>query len=419
MRSEASTQAVRSEAASPTGNTRATLVHITTVPISLAIHLSGQLEYIRRRGFVIHVITSPGAELDTFAARERVPVHAIPMARAITPAKDLVALWKLWRTLRRIRPDIVHSHTPKGGLLGMMAAALARTPVRVYHIRGLPFVTATGFRRWLLRLSELTSCSLAHRVLAVSHSMQAMAVEEGLCPAQKVKVILGGSGNGVDSDGRFRPPDEDARKAARARLQFPANAIVVGFVGRVSREKGIRELAEAWQRLRELEPRARLLLVGWIEANDAESSEAVKSLRADPRVNFTGPVPDTVPFYAAMDVVALPTYREGFPNAALEAAAMALPIVATSVPGCVDAVQDGVTGILVPAQDAEGLERALRNYLSDPALRVKHGEAGRRRVATEFRREAIWDGILLEYIDLLSGSTDAAPPSAATSASGS
>lgn len=392
------------------------VAHVTTVPLSLVTHLSGQIAYVRSCGFAIHVITSPGPELDAFGEKERIPVHAIPMARAITPLRDLLALWRLWGTLRRIRPEIVHSHTPKGGLLGMIAATLAGTPVRVYHIRGLPFVTATGFRRRLLRLSELASCTLAHRVLAVSHSMRSIAVEEGLCPAEKVKVILGGSGNGVDTE-RFRPARDDARQTARADRGIPADALVIGFVGRLTREKGICELERAWRALRQDEPRARLLLIGWIEAQDAESREAVAALRADSRVHLTGPVPDTARLYPAMDVVALPTYREGFPNVALEAAATALPIVATSVPGCVDAVEDGTTGILVPARDAEGLEHALRRYLSDPVLRARHGEAGRRRVMSQFRREAIWEGIVAEYRDLLPVSTQGAPPPRPTSAS--
>jgi glycosyltransferase involved in cell wall biosynthesis len=350
---------------------------------------------------VIHVITSPGPELDAFAGREGVAVHAIPMERAITPGRDLLALWRLWRTLRRIRPDVVHSHTPKGGLLGMMAAALARVPVRVYHIRGLPFMTATGLRRRLLRTSELVSCSLADRVLAVSHSMRTIAVQEGFCPADKVKVLLGGSGNGVDADTRFRPPRDEERRLARAARGIPCDAVVIGFVGRLTRDKGTCELAQAWRSLRERCPRARLLLVGTIEAHDASTRRALSSLRSDPRVHFTGHVADTVPLYAAMDMVALPTYREGFPNVAMEAAAMALPIVATDVPGCRDAVEDGVTGTLVPTRDPVALARGLERYLLDPPLRVRHGESGRRRVLAEFRREAIWEAIAAEYRGLL------------------
>jgi glycosyltransferase involved in cell wall biosynthesis len=372
---------------------------VTTVPVSLPTHLSGQLTYLRRLGFDLHVVVSDGPELAPFAAREGVPVYPLEMARAITPLRDLRTVLRLARLLRALRPEVVHSHTPKGGLLGMIAATLARTPVRVYHLRGLPFVTARGARRALLRATERVSCLLAHRVLAVSHSIREVAVEEGLCPAGKIRVLLGGSGNGVDAE-RYRPASAEARRASRARVGIPEDALVIGFVGRLTRDKGIAELAEAWGTLRAREPRLHLLVVGWDELGPG--LEAVgAALRADARVRCTGPVDDAAPLYAAMDVLALPTYREGFPNVALEAAAAGLPVVGTATPGCQDAVLDGVTGRLVPAQDAEALAEALAPYLAEPDLRARHGAAGRARVVKEFRREAIWDAIAEEYRTLL------------------
>jgi glycosyltransferase involved in cell wall biosynthesis len=262
-------------------------------------------------------------------------------------------------------------------------------------------VTATGLRRRLLLWTERTSCALAHRVLAVSHSMRKLAVEERLCRADQIAVPLGGSGNGVDAAGRFRPLAPSVRAAVRARLGIPEDAVVIGFVGRLVRDKGIAELMAAWRALRQRDPRLRLLLVGWLDDLEPDLAPLGAALKADPRIHFTGPVTDTPPLYAAMDVLALPTYREGFPNAPLEAAAMTLPVVGTSTPGCLDAVEDGVTGALVPAGDAAALERALLGYLEDPALRARHGEAGRRRVLARFRREAIWEVVEAEYRALL------------------
>jgi glycosyltransferase involved in cell wall biosynthesis len=274
--------------------------------------------------------------------------------------------------------------------------------VRIYHVRGLPFVTATGHRRRLLRATEWISCTLAHRVLAVSHSMRAIAVAEGLCPPGKIKVLLGGSGNGVDATARFRPQPETVRRDERARLGIPPDALVIGFVGRLVRDKGVLELAEAWRTLRERHPSCHLVLAGRIEEEeDAIPPHVVAALRADPRVHLPGSVREMPALYAACDVVALPTYREGFPNVALETAAMALPIVATSIPGCVDAVVDGETGALVAPRDAAALGAALDRYLRDPALRVAHGRAARDRVLREFRQEAIWEAVAAEYEALL------------------
>ena len=379
------------------------IVHVMTIPGSL-VFLRGQIAHVRKAGFSVHVITSPGDELLDFVAHEGVGMDAIPMPRAITPFQDLVALVRLWRALRRLRPEIVHSHTPKGGLLGMVAASLAGTPVRMYHIRGLPFVTETGWRRRLLRSTEWISCALAHRVLAVSRSMRDIAIEEGLCAPEKIAVLLGGSGNGVDATGRFTPQPSSVRGAERKRFGIPEDALVIGFVGRLTRDKGVIELASAWQRLRERHPRLHLLLVGFDEL-DRRFADVVAALRADPRVHDPGEQSDMPRVYAAMDVVALPTYREGFPNVALETAAMSLPIVATNVPGCVDAVQDGVTGLLVPARDPDALAAALERYLADPELRARHGQASRQRVLREFRQESIWDLIVAEYRTLLASRT--------------
>jgi glycosyltransferase involved in cell wall biosynthesis len=325
------------------------------------------------------------------------------MARRIAPWHDLASLWHLVRLLRRLRPRIVHSHTPKGGLLGMIGAYCAGIPVRVYTIHGLPMVTATGMKRRLLRLSEVVACRLAHRVLCVSASNRALAVAEGLCPEEKITVLGQGSICGVDAQ-KFCPVPVDApvRLATRQAYGIPAAARVIGFVGRIVRDKGIQELAAAWLTLRDAFPDAHLLLVGPFEPQDPISDTARATLEGDPRIHLVGQTFDTPPLYAAMDVVTLPTYREGFPIVPLECAAMGLPMVATTVPGCVDAVVDGETGTLVPPRDAAALAQALARYLREAALRQQHGEAARTRVIQSFQPEYIADCHYQEYHRLLS-----------------
>src|SRR5262249_8583139 len=324
------------------------LVHITTVPDSLDF-FTGQIGHMKERGLEVQAISSPGEALDQFAAREQIMVHALEMPRRITPLRDLRAVARLWRLLRRRRPDIVHAHTPKGGLLGMIGAWLARVPVRIYHLHGLPMMTATGLKRTLLRWSEKVACLLAHQVLCVSHSLQDVAVAEGLCPADKIKVLLSGSINGVDAEDTFNPErvGATARAAVRAHHGIPPDAPVIGFVGRVVRDKGLIELAEAWRLLQKEFPSLHLLVVGPFEPQDPVPADVIQLLRSDPQIHLTGLCLDVPPLYAAMDVAVLPTYREGFGIVAIEAAAMELPVVATRIPGCVDAVEDGVTGTLV------------------------------------------------------------------------
>lgn len=378
------------------------LVHITTVPDSLDF-FTGQIGYMKAQGLDVQAITSPGELLGVHAAREAIPVHAVAMARRVTPLRDLGSVARLWRLLRRLRPAIVHAHTPKGGLLGMVSAWLAGVPVRVYHLHGLPLTTAAGLKRFLLRASEKTACRLAHRVLAVSWSLRDEALAQGLCPPEKITVFRAGSINGVDALGTFNPErvGAKARDAVRARYGIPADALVVGFVGRVVRDKGLAELVESWQTLRGEFPDLHLLVVGPFEPQDPVPPEVERVLRGDPRIHLTGMCLDVPPLYAAMDVLALPTYREGFGVVAIEAGAMGLPVVATRIPGCVDAVRDGVTGTLVPARDGPALAQALRQYLRSPELRREHGRAGRRRVLHDFGQEAIWDAQFQEYLRLL------------------
>ena len=342
-------------------------------------------------------MTSPGR---FWAILPEPAIHTVRMTREITPLQDAVALFRLWRLLREVQPDLVHAHTPKAGLLAMLAALFARTPARIYHLHGLPLATATGARRILLMLAERTTCLIAQRVIAVSPSLRATALAERLCPPEKIAVIAGGSANGVDAS-RFRPQPEAVRLAARAQHGIPPDAIVVGFVGRLAREKGLGELATAWAALREEVPALHLLVVGDAERHEAVPAHVTAALEADPRVHCTGLDLDTPRLYAAMDVVALPSYREGFSSVALETAAMALPIVATRVGGCVEAVLDGVTGTLVPARDPAALRKALLRYAGDALLRARHGQAARRRVLAEFSQERIWEAIAAEYDALL------------------
>ena len=388
------------------------LLHITTVPWSF-FFFRGQTAFMKSRGLDFRIISSPDERLDQFGIREEVTTYAVSMARQITPMRDIGALGRLVWTLRDVRPRIVHAHTPKGGLLGMVAAWAARVPVRIYHIRGLPYMTAKGTKRRLLIWSERVSCRLADQVLCVSNSIKDVAVADGICSSDKIEVLGEGSGNGVDSSVRFNPgrfSDEDG-EVLRSQLAIPVGVPIIGYVGRIVRDKGVEELAEAWSVLEAHYPTTHLVLVGPLEPQDPISPAILRALRAHPRVHFVDDVEDPAPYYSIFDVVALPTYREGFPNVPLESAAMEVPIVATRIPGCVDAVADGITGTLVEPRNADALRDALATYLENPDLRALHGKAGRSRVLERFQQEDIWEATYQEYCRLLVLKGIAAPDS--------
>jgi glycosyltransferase involved in cell wall biosynthesis len=371
---------------SPTGppTPRRTVVQLATAPFFFRWFLEGHVRALQSAGYRVHVLSAPGPDLDWFCEATGAARHAVPMERGPSPARDLVSLLGVVRALRAIRPDIVHAHTPKAGLLGMVAGRLLRLPVRVYHCHGLRYETASGPGRAVLWAAERLTCALADHVLTVGPSMRAALIGRRLCPARKVEVLHRGSAGGVDGE-RFAPPAPEERRSARERLGIPADARVMGYVGRVVRDKGIEELYLAWRLLAETLPDLHLVVVGPVEAGDPVPAEVLEAMSRAPRVHLVGLDWHPPPLFAAMDVVALPSRREGFGLAALEASAMGLPVVASRIPGCVDAVEDGVTGRLVPPGDAPALARALRGYLEDAALRAAHGAAGRARALADFR----------------------------------
>ncbi|MDG2380265.1 MAG: glycosyltransferase family 4 protein [Pirellulaceae bacterium] len=378
------------------------LVHVTTVPQTATSFLSGQLAWLKQHGFEITVVTSPGTEMVEFAEREGIGSRSLAMKRAISPGADLVSLARLISVFQEINPQIVHAHTPKAGLLAMLAAACCRIPIRIYHLHGLRYESAVGWKRALLQSAEKVANRFATDVLCVSPSVKRQAVCDGLFPESAANVLAKGSINGVDSQ-RFNPDREVVlhRALVRKRLGIPSQATVLGFVGRMVQDKGISELVRAWRQLRDEFPELHLLLVGPFEDGGAVSLSLQSELKADCRVHLPGLDWNAIPYYTAMDLFTLPSYREGLPTVLLEAAAMRLPVVATRVTGCVDAVVEGETGLLVSRGDAGQLAKAIRHYVRNSELRQRHGVAARARIVSDYQPLAVWQSLYSHYLQLL------------------
>jgi glycosyltransferase involved in cell wall biosynthesis len=364
----------------------------------------GQIRYMRDKGFDVHVVSGPGAELDCLS-REGIPIHPTELTRGLSPLADLRALVSLCRLFVRLKPIIVHGSTAKGGPLSMIAAAVAKTPIRIYTLRGLIIQLGSGAMNKIFRALEWLACLCASQVLAVSRSVADIMIQEKLCAPDKIKVLGNGSSMGVDAENRFNPDlvSKADMDELRKQLGIPADATVLGFVGRIVRDKGVVELTAAWRKLRLEYENVFLLMIGPAEPQDPVPAEVLRELRTDPRVVIVDFAQnDDMPvYYSIMDLVVLPTYREGFPNVPLEAAAMELPVLATRVTGCVDAVIDGVTGTLAPVGDSGALANAIRVYINDEAKRKAHGKAGRQRVLSGFRPEMLWEAQYQEYVRLL------------------
>jgi len=370
---------------------RPRLVYLVTHPMTARYLLRGQLLDLAGRGFEVVLITSPGPELEGLAAGDEIQIHTLPIEREISPLQDALTLVRLTRLLARLAPDLVNASTPKAGLLGLLAARRAGVPRRIYTLRGLRLETARGFRRWLLSVAERQAAGAARRVIAVSPSLRRRCVESGLAPAEKIEVLGPGSSNGIDSE-RFTPRPDRGREpeALRRDLDLPPGSPVIGFVGRLTRDKGLGELLDAFERIAPAHPELRLLLVGGFEEGDPLPGTVRDRLLAHPQIRLTGFIPDVAPYYRLMDVLAFPSHREGFPNVPLEAAASGIPTVGFAVTGTVDAVVHGVTGRLVPVGAVDDLALALESYLEDPETRREHGENARQRAVSDFRQEKVW-----------------------------
>jgi len=379
---------------------------VLAVNSSIAIgFLQGQPEYFQSSGFDVTVLCPERRSGEWEVSRpDGVRILEVPMEREISPVRDLHSAWHLWSILRALRPTVTNVGTPKAGLLGGFAAWLTRVPCRFYTLHGLRFETTTGFRRKLLIFAERLACRFAHRVVCVSHSVREKAIACGLVDRERALVFGAGSCNGVDVS-RFAPTPQRMRRAAELRRQFgiPENAPVALFVGRLTCDKGITELMEAFLQLEDRFPELRLLLVGSFEDGDPLPEDVRKRLETHERVILAGPVNDTAPYYAIADVLVLPSHREGLPTVVLEGHAAGKPVIGAAATGIVDLLADGETGLLFPVGDASALADAVARLINDKPLAMKLALAGQEQVKRKFRQELIWAALRREYLKVLQG----------------
>lgn len=378
------------------------IAHVTTISLTLGF-FRGHARTLAEHGWTVFGISGPGEIPATVPDGVDFEHVAVPLNRRIEPLHDAVSLLRLIVAMRRLDLDVVHTHTQKGTMLGQLAAIAARVPVRVYTVHGWRADTGTDLQRALFIANEHINCRLAHRVFVVSPSVARKLEEHGCVAPGSTHMLGSGSVDGVDATGGFDPDgvSEQAMAEARARCGLPAGVPVVGFVGRLTTDKGVAELVEVWRAISERHPDAWLLAVGDTLAEEEIDPDVLDFLTSHPRVAMPGMVRGMAPWYALMDVIAFPSKREGFPVVVLEAQAMRVPVVGFRVTGVVDSIVDGVTGALLEYGDVDGMIGRIDAYLSDPDLRAEHGQAARQRCLDEFDPTAIREAMVAEYEDLL------------------
>ncbi|NBU81355.1 MAG: glycosyltransferase family 1 protein [Flavobacteriaceae bacterium] len=377
------------------------LVRVTTVPISMDKLLHGQLKFMSSY-FEVVAISSDAAYLERVGVREGVRTFPITMSRKITPLADFLAICKLYFFLRKEKPLLVHSHTPKAGLVAMIASKLAGVPHRLHTVAGLPLLESKGLIRRLLDFVEKITYACATNVYPNSFGLQEIIVQNKFCVSSKLKVIGNGSSNGIDV-GYFNPElfTKQQILSLRQQLQIGPSDFVFVFVGRLVSDKGINEMVAAFESHQTNHPYSKLLLVGDYEADlDPLLPNTLQTIQTNEAIITTGFQADVRPYLALSNALIFPSYREGFPNVVMQAGAMGLPCIVSDINGCNEIIKEGVNGVIVSVKNTDNLLLPMNEFVDNSQL-FNHLQANSRSmIATRYNQQVIWEAIKNEYTHL-------------------
>tara|TARA_R110002049_G_C9177314_1_gene562976 strand:+ start:14894 stop:16069 length:1176 start_codon:yes stop_codon:yes gene_type:complete len=379
------------------------IIRITTVPASLGGLLTGQLSYMSGYYDVLGVSSSGNKnQLENVAKQEGIPTYSIEMTRKITPIKDLIALVKLYKLFKREHPYIIHSHTPKAGTLSMIAGKLACVPNRLHTIAGLPLVEATGIKRIVLNAVEKVTYACATKIYPNSYGLRDIILDNNFTNEKKIKVISNGSSNGIDTS-YFNPKDynDDFKNSFKLKLQISKDDFVFVFVGRLVADKGINELIVAFQKLNKLYSKVKLVLVGDFENHlDPLFPKTLDIINTNKNIISTGWIDDVRPCFAISNALVFPSYREGFPNVVMQAAAMELPSIVSNINGCNEIIEDRTHGLIIPVKDETAIYNAMAYIITHKEIAINMGKASRANIISKYERQKVWEALLNEYKQL-------------------
>jgi glycosyltransferase involved in cell wall biosynthesis len=373
-------------------NTPSNILHVVNISFVIPYFLGEQLLYFKQKGYKEHIICSPSSELKDFADRYEFDYYAVPVVRKITLWKDIKAIVAIVRYIRQKNIGIVTGHTPKGALLSMIAARITKIPTRIYFRHGLVYETAKGNKRKLLMFIEQLTAMLSTKIVCVSPSLAQKSIEDSLNPLTKQIVLAMGTCNGIDTDRFDRKRINTSRLSSlRKDLKLEHYDFVVGFSGRLVKDKGIIELIRAFNCLHEKYPTIALLLVGMWDNRDALPVETINDIKKNVAIVTTGYVDNAIidTYYALMNLFILPSYREGFGVSILEASSMQLPVITTRATGCVNAIIEKKTGLYVE-HTPESIAKKIEVFYNNKEMCITYGKNGREFVEQNFKQEVIW-----------------------------
>lgn len=377
------------------------LIRITTVPISLKILLKGQHRFMSNNGFDVLGVSSDGKELQDVHIEEQIRVHGITMTRMISPFQDLKALYQFYRLCKKEKPIIVHSHTPKAGIVAMLGSKLAGAPIRLHTVAGMPLMEATGIKRRILDWVEKLTYRAATKVYPNSVGLYDFILQYGYTSKEKLKVIGNGSSNGIDTSffSRDRTSEVEVQHL-KGTLGIKKEDFVFIFVGRLVGDKGINELISAFTKIER--NHVKLLLVGPLETDlDPLDEVVLKEIESNPNIISVGFQKDVRPYFSISQVLVFPSYREGFPNVVMQAGAMGLPAIVSNINGCNEIIKEGVNGKIIPVKNIEAIELALLEFIDDPSYYNRVKMNARSMITERYEQRVVWNALLDEYKQLL------------------
>jgi glycosyltransferase involved in cell wall biosynthesis len=374
------------------------LVRITTIPLSLEKLLSGQLEFMSPY-YEITAVSSEKENLEKLGKSIDVATFHVEMTRQITPLKDVLALLKLFFFLLKTKPSIVHTHTPKAGIVGMLAAKLAGVPHRFHTVAGLPLLVTSGSKRKILDVIEKITYSCATKVYPNSFGLLQIIKDNNYCNSNKLKVLANGSSNGIDTSyfSRNHFSEQDCIDF-KLKLGIKEDEFVFVFIGRLVADKGINELVVTFLKLLEQNPKCKLLLFGPDdEVLNPLKPEVLYEIKNNSSIISFGYIDDVRPYLAVSNALVFPSYREGFPNVVMQAGAMELPCIVSDINGCNEIITNNINGLIIPVKNEMALSNAMTKLLLDTVLYTKLKNNARKIIVDSYEQKIVWEAILSEY----------------------
>ena len=381
--------------------TKRKLIRITTVPLSLEKLLENQLRFMKEF-YNVTAISSEKNRLTQFGKEQGINTYHIELTRKITPLKDIKAVFKLYKFLKKEKPFIVHTHTPKAGIVGMIAAYLAKVPNRLHTVAGLPLLESTGFKRKILNIVEKLTYKCATKIYPNSFGLKDIIIENKFVNKEKLKIIANGSSNGINTS-YFNPNlfSEEQKKKLKIKLGIYKEDFVFIFVGRIVGDKGINELIAAFDKLSKEKENIKLLMVGGLEDDlDPLKVGTKKTIKRNKRIIFTGFQKDVRLYFAISDTLVFPSYREGFPNVVMQAGAMNLPSIVTNINGCNEIIKNNINGKIIPVKDAKSLYKEMIFFIENRKDIQEMKNKARNIIVDNYQSEVVWKSLLNEYQSL-------------------